>query len=79
LFVSLGSLAGVVGAYAILIPLTINQSLAIDYLLYAFGRHGDDNLFAPGEHCEPVQRHRTQLGQRAEKVRAHSGHQNKKT
>jgi len=33
LFVSLGSLAGVVGAYAILIPLTIINHWPIDYLL----------------------------------------------
>ncbi|MDD5288635.1 MAG: glycerol-3-phosphate acyltransferase, partial [Dehalococcoidales bacterium] len=37
LFVSLGSIAGVVGTYAILIPLTIFNGLPIEYLLYAFG------------------------------------------
>lgn len=36
LFVSLGSIAGVVGTYAIVIPLTIFSGLPIEYLLYAF-------------------------------------------
>ena len=36
LFVSLGSIAGVVGTYAIVIPLTIVSGLPIEYLLYAF-------------------------------------------
>jgi glycerol-3-phosphate acyltransferase PlsY len=35
LFVSLGSIAGVVGTYAILVPLTIVSGLPIEYLLYA--------------------------------------------
>lgn len=36
LFVSLGSIAGVVGTYAILIPLTIINGWPIEYLIYAF-------------------------------------------
>lgn len=36
LFMSLGSIAGVVGSYAILIPLTIFNGLRIEYLIYAF-------------------------------------------
>lgn len=36
LFVSLGSIAGVVGTYAIVIPLTIINGLPVEYLLYAF-------------------------------------------
>jgi glycerol-3-phosphate acyltransferase PlsY len=36
LFVSLGSIAGVVGTYAIVIPLTVVSGLPIEYLLYAF-------------------------------------------
>jgi acyl phosphate:glycerol-3-phosphate acyltransferase len=35
LFVSLGSIAGVVGTYAIIIPLTIFNKLPIEYLIYA--------------------------------------------
>jgi acyl phosphate:glycerol-3-phosphate acyltransferase len=77
LFVSLGSLAGVVGAYAILIPLTIINHWPIDYLLYAFGgtamiiyshRTNIVSLF------KGIER---KLGQRAEKVRSHSGQQKK--
>ena len=36
LFVSLGSIAGVVGTYAIVIPLTIFNGLPVEYLFYAF-------------------------------------------
>ncbi|HEX9897362.1 MAG TPA: glycerol-3-phosphate 1-O-acyltransferase PlsY [Dehalococcoidales bacterium] len=36
LFVSLGSIAGVVGTYAIVIPLTVFSGLPIEYLFYAF-------------------------------------------
>jgi glycerol-3-phosphate acyltransferase PlsY len=76
LFVSLGSLAGVVGAYAILIPLTIINHWPIDYLIYAFGggamiiyshRTNIVRLF------KGIER---KLGQRAEKIR-HSGQQKK--
>ncbi len=34
-FVSLGSIAGAVGAYAILVPLTIMKGFPIEYLAYA--------------------------------------------
>jgi glycerol-3-phosphate acyltransferase PlsY len=34
-YVSLGSIAGVVGAYAILVPLTIMNGFPLEYLLYA--------------------------------------------
>ena len=34
-FVSLGSIAGVVGTYAILVPLTVVNSFPIEYLIYA--------------------------------------------
>ncbi|MGP8080965.1 MAG: glycerol-3-phosphate acyltransferase [Dehalococcoidales bacterium] len=76
LFVSLGSLAGVVGVYAILIPLTIINHWPIDYLLYAFGggamiiyshRTNIVSLF------KGIER---KLGQRAEKIR-HSSQQKK--
>lgn len=40
LFVSLGSIAGVVGTYAIVIPLTIFNGLPIEYLLYALAGTG---------------------------------------
>jgi len=35
LFVSLGSIAGVVGTYAIVVPLTVYSGLPIEYLIYA--------------------------------------------
>jgi glycerol-3-phosphate acyltransferase PlsY len=35
LFVSLGSIAGVVGTYAIVVPLTVFSGLPIEYLIYA--------------------------------------------
>ena len=35
-FVSIGSIAGAVGAYAILVPLTIMNGFPIEYLAYAF-------------------------------------------
>jgi glycerol-3-phosphate acyltransferase PlsY len=78
LFMSLGSIAGVVGTYAILIPLTIYNGWPIDYLLYAFGgtaiivyqhRSNIVKLFKGIE---------LRLGQRAEKVRHHSGQPAKK-
>ena len=34
-FASLGSIAGVVGSYAILVPLTIMNGFPIEYLVYA--------------------------------------------
>jgi glycerol-3-phosphate acyltransferase PlsY len=34
-FVSLGSIAGAVGSYAILVPLTILNGFPLEYLLYA--------------------------------------------
>ena len=35
-FASLGSLAGAIGAYAILVPLTIISGFPIEYLVYTF-------------------------------------------
>jgi glycerol-3-phosphate acyltransferase PlsY len=72
LFMSLGSIAGVVGTYAILIPLTIFSGLSPDYLLYAFvgtaiiifkHRSNIVDLF------KGIER---KLGRRAEKIRHHS-------
>jgi glycerol-3-phosphate acyltransferase PlsY len=77
LFMSLGSIAGVVGTYAILIPLTIFYGWPIEYLLYAFvgtviivyqHRSNIVSLF------KGIER---KLGQRAERVRQHSGQQKK--
>ena len=77
LFMSLGAIAGVVGTYAILIPLTIFYGWPIEYLLYAFvgtviivyqHRSNIVSLF------KGIER---KLGQRAERVRQHSGQQKK--
>jgi glycerol-3-phosphate acyltransferase PlsY len=40
LFVSLGSIAGVVGTYAIVVPLTVFSGLPIEYLIYALAGTG---------------------------------------
>ena len=80
LFMSLGSIAGVVGTYVILIPLTIFYGWPIEYLLYAFvggaiiiyqHRGNIERLF------KGIER---KLGERAEKVRSHRhpGQQKKK-
>jgi glycerol-3-phosphate acyltransferase PlsY len=76
LFVSLGSLAGVVGVYAILIPLTIINHWPIDYLLYAFGG-GAIIIYSHRSNIVALFRGiERKLGQRAEKVRR-SGQQKK--
>jgi glycerol-3-phosphate acyltransferase PlsY len=73
MFMSLGSIAGVVGTYVILIPLTVIYGWPIDYLLYAFfgsaiiifqHRNNIVKLFKGIE---------LKLGERAERVRHHSG------
>jgi glycerol-3-phosphate acyltransferase PlsY len=79
LFMSLGSLAGVVGTYAILIPLTISNRLSPDYLLYAFGGTAIVIYQHRGNIVALFKGIERKLGQRAEKVRAHSGQQKKKS
>jgi glycerol-3-phosphate acyltransferase PlsY len=79
LFMSLGSLAGVVGTYAILIPLTISKRLSPDYLLYAFGGTAIVIYQHRGNIVALFKGIERKLGQRAEKVRAHSGQQKKKS
>ena len=79
LFMSLGSLAGVVGTYAILIPLTISNRLSPDYLLYAFGGTAIVIYQHRGNIVALFKGSERKLGQRAEKVRAHSGQQKKKS
>ena len=78
LFMSLGSLAGVVGTYAILIPLTISNRLSPDYLLYAFGGTAIVIYQHRGNIVALFKGIERKLCQRAEKVRAHSGQQHKK-
>jgi acyl phosphate:glycerol-3-phosphate acyltransferase len=79
LFMSLGSLAGVVGTYAILIPLTIVNHWPIEYLLYAFGGTAMIIYTHRGNIVRLFKGIERKLGQRAEKVRAHSDQQHKKT
>ena len=80
LFMSLGSLAGVVGTYAILIPLTIFSGWSPDYLLYAFV----GTTIITYQHRSNIVRLfkgiERKLGERAEKVRTHQhpGDQTKK-
>jgi glycerol-3-phosphate acyltransferase PlsY len=77
LFMSLGSIAGVVGTYAILIPLTIFYGWPVEYLLYAFV----GTLIIIYQHRDNIVRLfkgvERKLGQRAERVRQHSGQQKK--
>jgi glycerol-3-phosphate acyltransferase PlsY len=78
LFMSLGSLAGVVGTYAILIPLTIVNGWPIEYLLYAAGGTAMIIYTHRGNIVRLFKGIERKLGERAEKVRHHSGQQNKK-
>jgi len=78
LFMSLGSLAGVVGTYAILIPLTIVNGWPIEYLLYAAGGTAMIIYTHRGNIVRLFKGIERKLGERAEKVRRHSGQQNKK-
>ena len=73
LFMSLGSLAGVVGTYAILIPLTIINGWPIDYLLYAFGGTAMIIFQHRGNIVRLFKGIERRIGERAEKVRQHSG------
>ena len=78
LFMSLGSLAGVVGTYAILVPLTIVNGWPIEYLLYAAGGTAMIIYTHRGNIVRLFKGIERKLGERAEKVRHHSGQQNKK-
>ena len=78
LFVSLGSIAGVVGTYAILIPLTIFNGLPLDYLLYAFVGTAMIIYTHRGNIVRLFKGIERRLGERAEKVHVHTDEQNKK-
>jgi acyl phosphate:glycerol-3-phosphate acyltransferase len=79
LFVSLGSIAGVVGTYAILIPLTIINGWPIEYLLYAFFGTLMIIYTHRGNIVRLFKGIERKLGERAEKVRVHTADQQKKT
>ncbi|MDD5190475.1 MAG: glycerol-3-phosphate 1-O-acyltransferase PlsY [Dehalococcoidales bacterium] len=73
LFVSLGSIAGVVGTYVILVPLTIFSGFPVEYLIYALGGTG----IIIYTHRDNIKRLLTgkerKLGQKAEKVQTETG------
>jgi len=75
---SLGSLAGVVGTYAILIPLTIVNHWPIEYLLYAFGGTAMIIYTHRGNIVRLFNGIERKLGERADKIRRHPNRQNKK-
>ena len=74
LFMSLGSLAGVVGTYAILVPLTIFNGLSPDYLLYAFVGTAIIIYQHRGNIVRLFKGIERKLGERAEKVRSRQHH-----
>ena len=78
LFMSLGSLAGVVGTYAILVPLTIINRWPIEYLLYAFGGTAMIIYTHRGNIVRLYKGIERKIGERAVKIRRHPGQQNKK-
>jgi len=78
LFMSLGSIAGVVGTYAILIPLTIINRWPIEYLLYAAGGTAMIIYTHRGNIVRLFKGIERKLGQKAEKVRVHNEQQEKK-
>lgn len=78
LFVSLGSIAGVVGVYAILIPMTFLNHFPIEYLLYAFIGMGMIMYTHRGNIVRLFKGIERKLGEKAEKVKVHSSEQEKK-
>ena len=74
---SLGSLAGVVGTYAILIPLTIINGWPTEYLLYAFVGTAMIIYQHRGNIVRLFKGIERKLGERAEKVRSHQHHSDK--
>jgi glycerol-3-phosphate acyltransferase PlsY len=78
LFVSLGSIAGVVGTYAILIPLTIFSGLPIEYLLYAFFGTAMIIYTHRGNIVRLFKGIERKLGEKAEKVHVHTEERAKK-
>jgi len=68
LFVSLGSIAGVVGTYAILIPLTILNDFPIEYLIYAIIGTGIIIYTHRGNIKRLLTGKERKLGQKAQKV-----------
>ncbi|MCX6003380.1 MAG: glycerol-3-phosphate acyltransferase [Chloroflexi bacterium] len=78
LFVSLGSLAAVVGMYAILIPLTILNHFPIEYLLYALVGTAMIIYTHRGNIVRLFKGIERKLGERAERVKISANRQEKK-
>ncbi len=68
LFVSLGSIAGVVGTYAILVPLTLVNDFPIEYLIYALVGMGMIVYTHRGNIKRLLTGKERKLGEKAEKV-----------
>jgi glycerol-3-phosphate acyltransferase PlsY len=77
LFVSLGSIAGVVGTYAILIPLTIFNHYPIEYLLYATIGVGMILYTHRGNIVRLFKGIERKLGEKADKVKVQTSEQKK--
>ena len=77
LFVSLGSIAGVVGTYAILVPLTIINNWPLEYLLYAFVGTAMIIYTHRGNIVRLFKGIERKLGEKADKVRHHTGEREK--
>ena len=67
-FVSLGSIAGVVGTYAILVPLIVFNGFPIEYLLYAFMGTVIIVIMHRGNIARLLSGKERKLGQKAEKL-----------
>jgi glycerol-3-phosphate acyltransferase PlsY len=67
LFVSLGSIAGVVGTYVILVPMTIVNGFPIEYLIYSLGGTGMIIYTHRGNIKRLLSGRERKLGEKAEK------------
>ncbi|MBN1643815.1 MAG: glycerol-3-phosphate acyltransferase [Dehalococcoidales bacterium] len=79
LFMSLGSIAGVIGTYAIMIPLTILNNFPIEYLLYALVGTAMILYTHRGNIVRLFKGIERKLGQKADKVHLPSVGHKKKT
>jgi len=73
LFVSLGSIAGVVGTYVILIPLTIFSGFPVEYLIYALIGTGMIIYTHRGNIKRLISGKERKLGQKADKAQPDAG------
>jgi glycerol-3-phosphate acyltransferase PlsY len=71
-YVSLGSIAGVVGAYAILVPLTILNGFPLEYLLYALVGAVIIIVMHRDNIMRLVRGKERRLGEKGEKLDSHS-------